>query len=116
MVCNLGKDENVDVRKQAIVAIKHLCKDYFDVANKNIVKCMTPLVDAVKDVNIRIKSIADRAMKYLLRGATNQETINKYAAQVDGVTAGFVKDHAKKVLSKLPYESDDEEVGDFFTM
>ena len=116
LVCNLGKDENVDVRKQAIVAIKHLCKDYFDVANKNIVKCMTPLVDAVKDVNIRIKSIADRAMKYLLRGATNQETINKYAAQVDGVTAGFVKDHAKKVLSKLPYESDDEEVGDFFTM
>ena len=55
-------------------------------------------------------------MKYLLQGGNLQEPINKYTSKVDSITAGFVKDYAKKVLSKLSDVSDDEEVGDFFML
>lgn len=108
-ICRLSTDESQSVRKQAITAIKLLAKNLPDVANHNIVQCMAPLIIAVKDINIRIKTVAERAMRHLLRGGMAPGPINAYAAAVDSESASFVKDYARRVLAKLPEESDDED-------
>jgi hypothetical protein len=108
-ICRLGTDESQSVRKQAITAIKLLAKNLPDFANRNIAQCMAPLIVAVKDINIRIKTVAERAMRHLLHGGSAPGPINAYAVAVDSVSAAFVKDYARKVLVKLADESDDEE-------
>ena len=69
---------------------------------------MPPLIAAVKDINIRLKYIAERAMKYLLDGGENATVLSTYAAGADPDSARFVREYARRTLSRLPVDSDDE--------
>ena len=91
-----------------MIAIKQLAKAYPETAIAKIAVCMPPLIAAARDINIRTKSIAERAMRYLLQGATNPGPINDYVAIAERDAGLFVKDYARRILSKLPEDSDDE--------
>ena len=69
---------------------------------------MLPLIVAIKDINIRLKYIAERAMKYLLDGGENASILNTYTAGADTDSARFVREYARRSLCRLPADSDDE--------
>lgn len=69
---------------------------------------MPPLIVAVKDINIRLKYIAERAMKYLLDGGENATILSAFAAGTDTESARFVREYARRSLCRLPADSDDE--------
>lgn len=48
-------------------------------------------------------------MYYLLEGGSNPAVLNAYAASASGQDIAFVKDYAKRILSKQPADSDDED-------
>lgn len=47
-------------------------------------------------------------MYYLLQGGTNAAVLNAYAANASSDHVAFVKDYARRVLSKQKESSDDE--------
>ena len=51
---------------------------------------MPPLIAAVKDINIRVKYAAERAMRHLLDGGS-PAAVNAYAAGADGESGRCVR-------------------------
>lgn len=70
---------------------------------------MTPLLDAVKDPNIRVKMAGERCLMHVLEVHTRQETLDEFVATSDMGTSRFVRDYAKRVLLRLAPESGDED-------
>lgn len=99
---------SVEVRKAAMSAIKQAAKSYPIASQLHMQHFMPPLILAVKDSNVRLKYIAERAMKYLLDGGENATVIATYTAGADIESARFVKEYARRSLSRLPADSDDE--------
>ena len=104
--------ESGDVRRAAISAIKLAAKNNPDVAFAHIQTYMPCLISEVKGINIRVKSIAERAMRYLLKGAS-LPAINAYASKTNREAAQFVREYSHKLL-KLPDDSDNESPSDFW--
>jgi hypothetical protein len=99
---------SVEVRKAAMSAIKQTAKSYPVASQQHINHFMPALILAVKDSNIRLKYIAERAMKYLLDGGENMTIINAYVSSSDGDSGRFVREYARRTLTRLPADSDDE--------
>jgi hypothetical protein len=70
---------------------------------------MTPLLDAVKDPNIRVKMAAERCLMHVLEVHTRPETLDEFVSAADMGTARFVRDYAKRVLVRLAAESGNDE-------
>lgn len=103
-----GDSSSVEVRKAAISGIKLAAKSYPIASQLHMQHFMPPLIAAVKDINIRLKYIAERAMMYLLEGGANPTLLATYTAGADVESARFVKEYARRSLSRLPVDSDDE--------
>ena len=103
-----GDASSVEVRKAAMTAIKLAAKSYPIASQLHMQHFMPPLIAAVKDINIRLKYIAERAMMYLLDGGSNPTLLATYTASADVESARFVKEYARRSLSRLPADSDDE--------
>ena len=70
---------------------------------------MPPLISALHEISLGVKYIAERAMKHLLDGGSNPAVIAAYASGgADSDNVKFVRDYAKRVLSTLTADSDDE--------
>jgi hypothetical protein len=83
-----------------------------EVTRAHLVELMQPLLAAVKDPNMKVKLVGERAMIYLLELRTRNETLNEYVARADGESARFVRDYARRVLVRLNPDSDNEEEKD----
>jgi hypothetical protein len=103
-----GDASSVEVRKAAISAIKQASKSYPIASQLHMQQFMPPLIAAVKDINIRLKHLAERSMKYLLDGGENAALLATYAAGADIDSVRFVREYARRSLSRLPADSDDE--------
>jgi len=103
-----ASDSSAEVRRAAISAIKEGAKHYPGASGQHLQSFMPPLVSALHEVNLSVKYAAERAMKYLLDGGNNPAIMTTYAAGADSGTVTFVKDYAKRVLSKLTADSEDE--------
>ncbi len=82
----------------------------------------------MKDINIQVKYIAERALKHLSEGGATggsaastapataagggSAAFAAHLAAMDGEAGRFVRDYLKRVVSRLPAESDDEEAAD----
>jgi hypothetical protein len=71
---------------------------------------MGVILIGLRDLNLSVKSMAERAMKYLLDGGNNSTILTSYSSKVDSESSTFVRDYAKRVISRLATDSDDEEV------
>lgn len=74
---------------------------------------MPPILIALKGFDIQLKYISERAAKYIFQivtssGSSNTNTLSAYAALVDSNSGAFVRDYARRILSKLPDDSDNE--------
>jgi ABC-type transporter MlaC component len=103
-------DAYSEVKKAAITAIKHGAKHYTAASNKYVYRFMPALMAATRDINLSVKYVADRALKYLLDGGS-QQGVNAFVtsceqSQQDQIK--FVKDYSKKILAGLPEDSDNE--------
>lgn len=103
----LAADEAGDVRCAAIAAIKKAAKGYRQATARHLSSFVPPLVTGARDLNMRVKHESDRALKYLLEGG-NPQTTNTVASQLDGETGTFLKDYAKRILVRMPDDSDGE--------
>lgn len=83
-----------------------------EVTRAHVVELMQPLLAAVKDPNMKVKLVGERAMIYVLELHSRNETLNEYIARADGESARFVRDYARRVLMRLNPESDTEEEKD----
>lgn len=92
-----------ETKRAAIAAIKQASKNYPGASAQHSQAFMPPLISALHDINLGVKYSAERAMKYLLDASSTGT-----APALDSDAAKFVKDYAKRVLSKLPSDSDDE--------
>jgi hypothetical protein len=75
-----------------------------------VYRFMPALMAATRDINLSVKYVADRALKYLLDGGS-QQGVNAFVtsceqSQQDQIK--FVKDYSKKILAGLPEDSDNE--------
>lgn len=70
---------------------------------------MAAILGGLHDLNLSVKSMAERAMKYLLESG-NSSNLATYSSKADSDSVAFVRDYAKRVLSKMPSDSDDEEI------
>jgi hypothetical protein len=68
---------------------------------------MPALIQATKDINLRNKYAAERAMKYLLDGGSLQG-VNAYVAGAEADAGKFIRDYAKRIIVNLPEDSDAE--------
>lgn len=108
-ICKATKDAYGDVRIAAIEIIKAAAKSHYSTAKKYTGVFMPSLIATIQDAaNIKVKYTAERAMYYLLQGGQNPAVVNAYAATASGQDVAFVKDYARRILSKQPEDSEDE--------
>jgi len=99
-----------DIRVHALHALKAVSKACpASVRVHGLGSVMTPLLDAVKDTNIRVKMAAERCLTHVLEVHSRPATLEELVASADLGTARFVRDYAKRVLVRLAAESDDED-------
>lgn len=84
---------------------------------------MGSVIACLHDLNLSVKATAERVMKHLLAGSisakdsTSESTgasgmdavLKAYSAKADSDSVVFVRDYAKRVVSRLTEDSDDEE-------
>lgn len=87
-------------------------KRYPGAAGRHHLKLVPPLVAAIKDIDIRVKYAAERAMYYLFEGGNNKAAITNFEqACSDKETAKFVKAYVSNNLTKMSttnFDSDNE--------
>ncbi len=109
---SLLKHSSTDVRKAAAVSSKDMAKMRQDLTRPHLSILIPPLVDMVKGKNISLKLASERSLLYLLEmGSQNPrpQTLADYVATAaDPTVAKFVMDYARRVLSKVTTDSDEE--------
>ncbi|CAE7808395.1 unnamed protein product, partial [Symbiodinium microadriaticum] len=112
----LTKSDALEIRRAAVSTIKEFAKyhpEHVVHLAGRIAATLQGILSA-NDINIRLKRQAERAMKYIL-GITFHGTLDGpiYLAAMESIqaaspdTARFMRDYAKRMLSKLSEESDD---------
>lgn len=101
-----------EVRKAAIGAIKESAKRYPQAAARHLQLFVPPLMAALKDINISVKYVAERALKYLLDSGNPQalaafETGATIAGNIDLIKS--VRDCVKYSLAKMSAADSDDE-------
>jgi hypothetical protein len=79
-----------------------------EAVRKHVPQMMPALIAAVKDSNVMVKLVAERAMMYILELRSRPETLNAYVAGADTESARFVRDYSRRVLVRLAADSDDD--------
>ncbi len=108
---SLLKHSSPDVRKAAAVCSKDMAKMRPGLTRVHLSILIPPLVDMVKGKNIALKLASERSLLYLLEmGSQNPrpQTLTDYVATADPNVAKFVRDYARRVLSKVATDSDEE--------
>jgi hypothetical protein len=93
-----------------MLAIKTASKSYRGAAQKYLHYFVDPLLNGIKDINLRIIGISQRALKYLLLVPEGKDssTLNEYLNGLQMDTRNFIKDYSKRTLAKLAADSDEE--------
>jgi hypothetical protein len=110
MTSALG-DTSSEVRKSAAGLVKTIAKVAPAALRPHLVTVIPPLVEGVKDMDIRVKYVSERALLYALEIHSRSETLNEFVATAPVDAAKFVRDYAKRILVRLKADSDDEEGG-----
>ncbi len=108
---SLLKHSSPDVRKAATVCCKDVAKMRPDLTRVHLSILIPPLVEMVKGKNITLKLASERSLLYLLEmGNRNSrpETLTDYVTTAEPKMAKFLRDYARRVLSKVATDSDDE--------
>lgn len=119
--------ESGEVRCAAITAIKQAAKHYYGATAQHLKEFVPPLVLAVKDINIQVKYVAERALKHLSEGtsgatatpsgvttatsaspAAPSAAFGAYLGGAGEPEGAFLRDYVRRVVSRLPTDSDDE--------
>ena len=103
-------DDNTDIKYAGMVAIKTASKFYRGAAQKYLHYFVDPLLRGIKDINLRIISISQRGLKYLLLVPEGKDSgvLNEYLNGLHMDSRNFIKDYSKRTLAKMVADSDDE--------
>lgn len=101
-------DLSSEVRKAAAGLIKTIAKAQPAALRPYLVTIIPPLLEGVKDMDIRVKYVSERALLYALEIHSRSETLGEFVAQAPTESAKFVRDYAKRILVRLKADSDDE--------
>jgi len=107
-----------EMRIYAISAIKQAAKNYYGATSQQIKSMVPPLLLATKDINLMVRYAADRALKHLSEapsssssnaagGFVTSPAMTAYIA-TNIAAAIEMKDYIRRILSKLPNDSEDE--------
>jgi len=105
-------DMSSEVRKAAAGLIKTIAKAQPAALRPHLVTVIPPLLEGVKDMDIRVKYVSERALLYALEIHSRAETLGEFVAQAPMEPAKFVRDYAKRILVRLKADSDDEKEDD----
>ncbi len=104
--------QNADVRLAAVRAAKRFARRCPDAAKGFVSVLVPPLMERVKDrSSVAVKLLAERALLHLLRvQRAGDSTLEDYLKTVEATAArNNLSDYAKRILSKLPEDSDDDD-------
>ncbi len=103
-------DDNTDIKYAGMLAIKTASKLYRGAAQKYLHYFVDPLLNGIKDINLRIIGISQRALKYLLLVPEGKDSsiLNEYLNGLQMDTRNFIKDYSKRTLAKMAADSDEE--------
>ncbi len=73
---------------------------------------MPALLEAVKDRNVGVKLAAERALVHALQVHGSSDVLSAYVQTADSTSGSYLKNYAKRVLSKLPEDSGDDSDSD----
>jgi len=105
----LLSDQMNDVKLSALRVIKNFAKQSPGSARNYVTLLVPPLMERVKDrSSLPLKLAAERALFHLLQARKSPQLVNEIAQQLDANTSRNLVDYYKRVLSKLPEESDDD--------
>ena len=105
-------DLSSEVRKAAAGLIKAIAKTQPAALRPHLVTVIPPLLEGVKDMDIRVKYVSERALLYALEIHSRPETLTEFVGAAPVDAAKFVRDYAKRILVRLVADSDNEEEGD----
>ena len=102
-----------DTRLAGLTAIKALAKNYPVLAMQHIARFLPSLASALRDIHIRHKYVAERALRHLLltSGEGSGSGLVENAAAIGalaGADAPFVRDYVRRIVMKQAADSDDE--------
>mmetsp|Transcript_90926 Transcript_90926/g.177994 ORF Transcript_90926/g.177994 Transcript_90926/m.177994 type:complete len:3046 (+) Transcript_90926:19-9156(+) len=117
-----------EIKGKALLAIKQASKFYYGAAAQHYKEFFPALVAGLKDIDLRVKYFAERALKHLCEGMTAAECaagvqpgqsvgLLQYlqTATSGGTTSGIekdsaqvVRDYMRRILPTLPSDSDNE--------
>jgi len=105
---NLLEDSSAEVRKPAVGVFKYAAKLFPEAIRQQIHIVVPPLLKVVKDPSLQTKLISERALLHVLEIHTRPETLNEFISKADADSARFIRDYSRRVLARLPAESEDE--------
>ncbi len=89
-------------------------KFYHGAASQHLKSFVPALQLALKDINIQVKYNAERALKHLSEGGAAAAAaqvgapFTAHLAAMDADSSRVLRDYLKRVVSRLPTDSDDE--------
>lgn len=101
-------DMSSEVRKAAAGLIRTTAKVQPAALRPHLVKVIPPLLEGVRDMDIRVKYVSERALLYALEIHSRPETLGEFIALAPMDSAKFVRDYAKRILIRLKADSEDE--------
>eukprot|EP00698_Gefionella_okellyi_P016583 TRINITY_DN4753_c0_g1_i1.p1 TRINITY_DN4753_c0_g1~~TRINITY_DN4753_c0_g1_i1.p1 ORF type:complete len:2587 (+),score=586.43 TRINITY_DN4753_c0_g1_i1:38-7798(+) len=101
-------DSDVDVRREALVGVKDFAKAQPDIVTAQIGVLLPPLYECSKDRATLVRTNAERALLHVLQVRSGAKSLQAFIA-LDSATGKMITEYAKRVLTKLPAESDVEE-------
>ena len=105
----LVEDPIASVRYQAIHSIKRYAKKNPVIPSQIFNQVIPALLKSIKDSYVPAKLGAERALLYFFHIHDKQSTLlSDYAATIPAADGRYLKEYAKRVLSKLSPNSDDE--------
>ena len=120
-LAQLATSGEESTRLAALTAIKAVAKHYPVLSLQHIARFLPPLAAAIRDIHIRHKYSAERALRHLLcvtvttgsagadkgQGLALQENTTAIAA-LAGADAPYVRDYVRRVVVKQAADSDNE--------
>ena len=108
----LDEDDSVDVKICVLNAIRQFAKTTPDKAEQQLSVLVPAALQRVKKSMLSLKYAAERALYHLLQIRTNPGLHQQFATTLPESHTKTFLDFCKVVLSKLPEDSDDEEIYD----
>eukprot|EP01038_Epipyxis_sp_PR26KG_P007132 gene7132-9733_t len=112
---------NEDVRANAINTIKEAAKNFYGATAQHFKEFLPPLVASLREISLRVKYAAERALKHLCEGpqvgssatALSQAMtnfLNAANSSTDADVARNLRDYYKRILNNLAEDSENDDV------